>query len=98
MAMLHDVHTVTPATSSGGGASAHAQCQLRTIVVAPAGGAGTDGVASSVAQFQYQFQTKVCGTLDDVGTVIPFEFATVVLPVSRGVTAGVTGAACCAAG
>jgi hypothetical protein len=29
------------------------------MVVAPAGGAGTAGVPSSVAQFQYQFQMKV---------------------------------------
>jgi len=59
MAMLHDTQMVTPATSSVGGGSAQAQCQLSTIVVAPAGGAGTAGVASSFAQFQYQFQMKV---------------------------------------
>ena len=58
--MLHDTQMVTPATSSVGGGSAQAQCQLSTIVVAPAGGAGHCGsVASSFAQFQYQFQMKV---------------------------------------
>ena len=64
--MLHDVQTVTPSISSVGGGSAQAQCQFSTIVVAPAGGAGTAGVASSCAQFQNQFQMKVCGAV--VGT------------------------------
>jgi hypothetical protein len=59
MATLHDVQTVMPARSIDGGGAAHAQCQFRTIVVAPGGGAGTSGTPSSPAQFQYQFQTKV---------------------------------------
>jgi len=82
IATLHETHTVTPVTSSGGGSSAQSQCQLRTITVAFAGGAVTAGVASSVAQFQNQFQTKVCGGIDVDATVISFELSSVVLPVS----------------
>lgn len=92
MATLHDVQTVIPSISSGGGASAHAQCQFRTIVVAPAGGAGTAGSPASAAQFQNQFQIKTCGAIgevdDDVSTVIPLAGIPVVLPVSPSVGSG----------
>ena len=91
--MLHDAQTVIPSISSGGGASAHAQCQFRTIVVAPAGGAGTAGQPVSDAQFQNQFQTKTCGAIGevdvDVSTVIPLAEFPAVLPVSPTVESGV---------
>jgi len=67
--MLHDVQIVMPATSIGGGGSAHAQCQFRMIVVAPAGGDGTAGTPSSEEQFQNQFQTKVCEVVATVSVV-----------------------------
>jgi hypothetical protein len=88
IATLHDVQTVMPARSIDGGGAAHAQCQFRTIVVAPGGGAGTSGTPSPPAQFQYQFQTKVCETVVTGSGIIPFELSAAVLPVSLGVFAG----------
>jgi hypothetical protein len=58
------------------------------IVVAPAGGDGTAGTPSSEAQFQYQFQTKVCEVGVTVLSVIPFELSAAVLPVSPGAAVG----------
>jgi hypothetical protein len=88
MAMLHEVQTVMPATSIGGGGSAHAQCQFRMIVVAPAGGDGTAGTPSSEEQFQNQFQMKVCEVGVTSSLVIPFELSAAVLPVSPGAAGG----------
>jgi hypothetical protein len=82
------MQTVMPARSIDGGGAAHAQCQFRTIVVAPGGGAGTSGTPSSVAQFQYQFQTKVCKVAVTGSTVILLELSAAVLPVSLDVFAG----------
>jgi hypothetical protein len=88
IATLHDVQTVMPARSIDGGGAAHAQCQFRTIVVAPGGGAGTSGTPSSVAQFQDQVHTKVCEAGVTGSVVILFELSAAVLPVSLGVFAG----------
>jgi len=54
------MHTVTPMRDvDGGAASAQLQCQFQTTAVVSGRSCGTVGVASSDAQFQYQFQTRV---------------------------------------
>jgi hypothetical protein len=58
--MLQLMHTVTPVRDvDGGAASAQLQCQFQTTAVVSGRSCGTVGVASSDAQFQYQFQTRV---------------------------------------
>jgi hypothetical protein len=98
MAMLQDVQTVMPAMSSGGGGSPHAQCQFRMIVVAPAGGAGTDGIPWLESQFQNQFQMKVWDVGASGTSVIPFELSAVVLAVSPGAVFAPEADACGGAG